>query len=52
MKKTKRRTDAVHLMRRLRDSLSEQMQDMTFEQQHKFIAERLWSHHRQPAKSR
>lgn len=52
MKKTKRRIDAVRLMRTLRDSLSEQMQHMTFDQQHKFIADRLAAHPPRLAKSR
>ena len=52
MKKTGKRIDAVQLMRTLRDSLSEQMRGMTFEQQREFIEKRLSSHRPQPSKSR
>ena len=52
MKKTQRSIDAVQLMRTLRDSLSEQMRDMTFEQQREFIEKRLRSHQPKPAQSR
>lgn len=41
MKKNKKSFDAVHMMRQLRDRLSEQCQDMTFEEQQQYIRERL-----------
>ncbi len=41
MKKSKKPFDAVHMMRQLRDSLSEQCKDMTFEEQKHYIRERL-----------
>ena len=47
MKKTEKEFDSVHLMRALRDSLSSQMQGMSFNQQRKYIQERLRS---RPAK--
>jgi CRISPR/Cas system type I-B associated protein Csh2 (Cas7 group RAMP superfamily) len=52
MTKTQKRIDAVQLMRTLRDSLSEQMRDTTFEQQREFIEKRLRSDRPQPAQSR
>ena len=48
MKKTSKGIDAVRLMRSRRDSLSEQMRNMTFEQQREFIDKHLGSHRRQP----
>ncbi len=41
MKKNKKSFDAVHMMRRIRDSLSEQCKDMTFEEQKQYMRERL-----------
>ena len=52
MKKTKKQINAVRLMRALRDSLSEQMQHMTFEQQHRFIADRIRAPHLRATESR
>jgi hypothetical protein len=43
LKKNKKSFDAVHMMRQLRDSLSEQCKDMTFEEQKQYIRERLSS---------
>lgn len=41
MKKNKKSFDAVHMMHQLRDGLSEQCKDMTFEEQQQYIKERL-----------
>lgn len=41
MKKNKKSFDAVHMMRQIRDRLSEQCKDMTFEEQKQYIRERL-----------
>ena len=41
MKKNKKSFDAVHMMRQIRDRLSEQCNDMTFEEQKQYIKERL-----------
>ena len=41
MKKNKKSFDAVHMMREIRDRLSEQYNDMTFEEQKQYIKERL-----------
>ena len=45
MRKNEKAFDSVHLMRRLRDALSKEVQGLTFEQQHKLIRERLRSSH-------
>jgi hypothetical protein len=49
MKKSKKSFDAVHMMRQLRDRLSEQCKDMAFEEQQQYIRERLRS---QPPRER
>jgi hypothetical protein len=49
MKKSKKSFDAVHMMRQLRDRLSEQCKDMTFEEQQQYIRDRLSS---QPPRER
>lgn len=41
MKKSKQSFDAVHMMRQIRDRLSEQCKDMTFEEQQQYIKKRL-----------
>ncbi|HJY80063.1 MAG TPA: hypothetical protein VKK81_03135 [Candidatus Binatia bacterium] len=41
MKKSEKPFDAVQLMRQLRDTLSEQMKDMNFEEQKRYMKERL-----------
>ena len=41
MKKNKKSFDAVHIMRQIRDRLSEQCKDMTFEEQKQYIRARL-----------
>ena len=41
MKKREKSFDAVQLMRQLRDRLSTQCKDMTFEEQKRYIRERL-----------
>ena len=41
MKKSEKSFDAVQMMRQLRDKLSAQCQDMTFEEQKQYIRERL-----------
>jgi hypothetical protein len=41
MKKSEKPFDAVQLMRRLRDTLSEQIKDMSFEEQKRYMKERL-----------
>ena len=43
MKKREKSFDAVEMMRQLRDSLSAQCKDMTFEEQKRYIRERLSS---------
>ena len=43
MKKSEKSFDAVQMMRQLRDRLSAQCQDMTFEEQKRYIRERLRS---------
>ena len=43
MKKSEKSFDAVEMMRRLRDSLSAQCKEMTFEEQKRYIRERLSS---------
>ena len=43
MKKSEKSFDAVQMMRQLRDRLSAQCQDMTFEEQKRYIRERLSS---------
>lgn len=43
MKKNKKPFDAVHMMRQIRDRLSAQCKDMTFEEQQQYIRERLRS---------
>ena len=47
MKKSRDGIDAVHLMRTLRDALSEEMQNMSYEQQKAFISKRLAARRRQ-----
>ena len=37
MKKREKPFDAVHMMRQIRDRLSEQCQEMTFEEQQQYI---------------
>ncbi|ETX09270.1 hypothetical protein [Candidatus Entotheonella palauensis] len=39
--KNEKAFDAVHMMRQLRDRLSAQCQEMTFEEQKRYIRERL-----------
>ena len=41
MKKNEKSFDAVQMMRQLRDRLSAQCQEMTFEEQKQYIRERL-----------
>jgi hypothetical protein len=41
MKKSEKPFDAVQLMRQLRDTLSEQMKDMSFEEQKRYMKEQL-----------
>ena len=41
MKKTEKRFDAVQMMRGIRDKLSEQFKDMSFEGQKRYMKERL-----------
>ena len=41
MKKTEKPFDAVQLMRGIRDKLSEQLKDMSFEEQKRYMRERL-----------
>ena len=41
MKKSEKTFDAVHMMRQIRDRLSEQCKNMTFEEQQQYIKERL-----------
>lgn len=41
MKKSEKPFDAVHMMRQLRDTLSEQMKGMSFEEQRRYMKERL-----------
>lgn len=41
MKKNKKSFDAVQMMRQIRDRLSAQCQEMTFEEQKRYIRERL-----------
>ena len=41
MKKSEKSFDAVQMMRQLRDRLSTQCKDMTFEEQKRYIRERL-----------
>jgi hypothetical protein len=41
MKKNKKSFDAVQMMRQIRDRLSAQCQEMTFEEQKQYIRERL-----------
>ena len=43
MKKSEKSFDAVQMMRQLRDKLSAQCKDMTFEEQKRYIRERLSS---------
>ena len=52
MKKTHAQIDAVRLMRTLRDSLGTQVGNMTFEQEHRFISERLRSPRPKASKAR
>ena len=41
MKKTENSFDAVQMMRGIRDKLSEQFKDMSFEEQKRYMRERL-----------
>jgi hypothetical protein len=41
MKKSEKSFDAVQMMRQIRDKLSAQCQEMTFEEQKQYIRERL-----------
>ncbi len=41
MKKGEKRFDAVKTMRAIRDTLSEQFKDMSFEEEKRYIKERL-----------
>jgi hypothetical protein len=41
MKKSEKPFDAVHMMRQIRDRLSAQCKEMTFEEQKQYIKERL-----------
>jgi hypothetical protein len=41
MKKSKKPFDAVHLMRQIRDKFSKQIKDMSFEEQQRYMRERL-----------
>ena len=41
MKKSEKSFDAVQLMRQIRDKLSEQFKDMSFEEQKRYLRERL-----------
>ena len=41
MKKREKPFDAVRMMRKIRDRLSEQCKEMTFEEQKQYISERL-----------
>jgi hypothetical protein len=41
MKKSKKPFDAVQMMREIRDTLSMQFQEMSFEEQKQYIRERL-----------
>jgi hypothetical protein len=41
MKKSEKPFDAVQMMRQLRDTLSERMKDMSFEEQKRYMKERL-----------
>ena len=43
MKKSEKSFDAVQMMRQIRDRLSAQCQEMTFEEQKRYISERLRS---------
>jgi hypothetical protein len=49
MKKREKPFDAVRMMRQIRDRLSEQCKEMTFEEQQQYIRERLSG---KPAKAR
>jgi hypothetical protein len=41
MKKSEKSFDAVQLMRQIRDKLSEQFKDMSFEEQKRYLRKRL-----------
>lgn len=49
MKKSEKSFDAVKMMREIRDKLSIQFRDMSFEEQKQYLRERL---HVRPTKSR
>ena len=49
MKKSEKQFDAVKMMREIRDRLSNQFRDMSFEEQKQYIRERI---HVKPTKAR